>query len=115
MRRFFLLFAFILLGCHDATTASAPAVCRVTPVITPPTATILVGSAITFTSSLEGGCPVALFRNETPAILQLDSVFAASLRVRGISAGLGRFRIRAGAETTLSTVVSVTVAALLTP
>ena len=110
MRHSLALLALIFFGCKEAMTSSVPAACRVTPVITPLTATIPVGSAVTFASTLEGGCPLPLFRNETPAILQLDSV-AASVRVRGLGAGIGRFRVRAGADTTLSTVISVVVTA----
>lgn len=117
MRRSFALFALPLFGCHDVTTSSVPAVCRVTPMISPVTVTIPVGSAVTFASTLESGCPRPLFRNESPAILQLDvdSLSVASVHVHGIAAGVGHFRIRAGADTTLSTLVSVTVTPLGPP
>ena len=110
MRRFYILLAFLFVGCHESNDLLIPA-CRVTPVITPLAVTISVGSTVTFASSLDGGCPAPLFRNESPAILQLsaDSLSVASVHVRGIAAGVGHFRIRAGADTTLSTVVSVTV------
>lgn len=81
--------------------------------VSPSIVAISVGTTVTVASTLDSGCPAPLFQNESPTILQLnsDSLSVASIRVRGIAAGVGHFRVLAGADTTLSTVVLIVVGA----
>lgn len=81
------------------------------PVIgaSPANAIINVSGTVTVDLALNGSCPPALVRNETPTIIQVDSLSAASIRITALTVGNGRVRIRAGGDTLVSTIVPVTV------
>jgi hypothetical protein len=105
----FSAFLLILAGCdHTATPASLTS-CRVIAQAAPTTANIPVGASITVVATREAACPAPLLRNETPAVLQVDSIAPSMIRVTGRAVGEGRLRIRSGVDTLVSMAIPVTV------
>ena len=100
----------LLLGAcdHAAAPAALPA-CRAIAQAAPTSASIPVGASITVVATLEVGCPAPLLRNETPVVLQVDSIAPGSIRVTARTVGEGRLRIRSGVDTLVSVVIPVTV------
>ena len=102
----------LLLGACD--TNSTPAALRSCQAIaqgTPSAAVIRAGTAITVAVTADGGCPLPLVRNETPTIIQVDSIGVLTFRVTGRAIGDGRIRIRSGVDTLVTQVLSFTVVA----
>lgn len=86
-----------------------PAGCRAAASASPSTATVAVGQSVSIALSVASGCPAPLLRNETPAIIQIDSGSFGSVRATGRSPGTGRLTVRSGADTLVATTVSITV------
>ena len=70
-----------------------------------------LGARVTIAATTEEGCPVPIVRNETPDILQLDSVGVARFTVIGKGIGDGRIRILSAVDTLVTQVLSITVEA----
>jgi hypothetical protein len=98
-----------LLACDQRATTGVSTTCRSIAQAAPSTATIAIGSSVNVALALEAACPIPLIRNETPILLQVDSLAPASIRVTGRASGSGRVRVRSGVDTLVSAIVSVTV------
>jgi hypothetical protein len=99
----------LVLACDEHTTAARAAPCRPIAQAGPSAATIAVAASVTIAVSIESGCPAPLVRNETPAVLQVDSVSLGLIRIVGRATGSGQVRVRSGVDTLVSALVSVTV------
>lgn len=86
-----------------------PAGCRAIAQASPSLVRIAVGQSVTIAVTIEQGCPAPLVRNETPAIIQVDSSSLGGLRATALSPGNGRLTIRSGVDTLVATTVSITV------
>ena len=106
-----LVFVLCLGACDTGETSATLPSCRAIAQAAPLAATIPVGSAITIAATAEVGCPLPLVRNETPAVIQIDSVAVATVRVTARAVGDGRVRIRSGVDTLVSIAIRVTVTA----
>ena len=88
---------------------SNPNGCRAVAAASPSTATMSVGQSVSFSLSVEQGCPSPILRNETPTIIQIDSTSLGFVRAKGLSPGTGRLTVRSGVDTLIATTVSITV------
>jgi len=86
-----------------------PAGCRAVAAAAPSNVTISVGQSANISLTIEQGCPAPLVRNDTPSILQVDSVSFGFARATGRAPGAGRLIIRSGVDTLVATTVSITV------
>ena len=86
-----------------------PSGCRAIATAAPSNVTIGVGQSVNIAMTIEQGCPAPLVRNDTPAIVQVDSVSLGFARATGRAPGAGRLIIRSGVDTLVSTTVSITV------
>ena len=75
---------------------------------TPSFSMLGLGATVTIAATMEDGCPAPIVRNETPNILQLDSVGVSTFTVTGKGIGDGRIRIRSAVDTTVTQVLSRT-------
>ena len=73
--------------------------------------TVSVGGTLTVAVTADGGCPLPTVRNETPSIIQLDSVAPTTFRVTGKAVGTGQIRVRSAVDTLVTQLLSVTVVA----
>lgn len=99
----------VLAGCDNNPTVGLLATCDATASVAPTSARIAVGDNVTISETLESGCPSPIVRNDSPALLQVDSVAPGTIRVTGLAAGNGIVRILSGVDTLVSTAVTVTV------
>ena len=86
-----------------------PSGCRAIAAAAPSSVTIGVGQSVNIAMTIEQGCPAPIVRNDTPAIVQLDSVSLGFARATGRAPGAGRLIIRSGVDTLVATTVSITV------
>jgi hypothetical protein len=106
-----ILGAVLLGSCDMDSTVAVPGSCLAIAQGAPLNATVPLGSSITVAATADGGCPLPLVRNETPSIIQMDSVAVVTFRVTGKALGQGRIRIRSGVDTLVTQVLSITVVA----
>jgi len=99
----------VIVGCDNNPTRAVLAACAATASVAPTSARIAVGDNITISETLEAGCPTPIVRNDSPSLLQVDSVAAGMIRVTGLAVGSGTLRILSGVDTLVSTAVTVTV------
>ena len=113
MTRYGILLLVVVAACdqRDFTSAStgSGSQCQAIAQASPASLTIPVGGTGLIAATQEVNCPAPRFRNETPTLLQMDSVSASTFRVTGRVVGNGQVRIRAAVDTTVSQIVSVTV------
>jgi hypothetical protein len=94
-------------GCSE--NMSPATTCAALAKFPPASLTLFVGDVVSFSTTTTAGCPISIVRNETPAIIQVDSVALATYHVKGLAKGTGRIRVIAAADTTVSGLLTVTV------
>lgn len=103
----------VVVGCNadsaPEVAGANPSGCRAIAAAAPSTTTLSVGNSINIAVSIEQGCPAPILRNETPAIIQIDSSSLGLVRATALSPGNGRLTIRSGVDTLVATTVSITV------
>lgn len=98
-------------GCDSSSTPATLSSCQAIAQATPVNSTIPVGAAITVAVTADGGCPRPTVRNETPTVIQLDTIDALSYRVTGRAIGTGHIRVRSGLDSLVTQLLSITVVA----
>lgn len=83
--------------------------CRAIALAAPNLVTLSVGQSVDIAMTVESGCPAPLLRNDTPTILQVDSLAIGFARVSGRSPGAGRLTVRSGVDTLVTASVLITV------
>ncbi|MDB4873832.1 MAG: hypothetical protein JWM41_278 [Gemmatimonadetes bacterium] len=105
-----LVVCVVAIDCSDQPLDVAP--CRAIAQFSPASVTLAVAQSVTIATTVEAGCPAPIVRNETPGVIQLDTIAAGSsgvFRVRGLVAGSGRVRVMSAVDSAVSGTLTVTV------
>lgn len=99
----------VFCACDTTPTVARFSGCRPFASVSPPAAAIHIADTLRLASTIESGCPSPLVRNDTPAVIRLDSISAGIFRVTGLTVGAGRVRVVSPIDTTVAASVAVTV------
>jgi len=110
-RRFcWLLWIAGLAACGGTDQEVAPQTgCRAIAQARPSSVLIAVSQTVHVALTQDGGCPAPIATNETPAVIRLEFQSATELEIAGLAAGAGRIRVRSPIDTTVTSLVSITV------
>jgi hypothetical protein len=104
-----LILALPLAACDQSPSVGALPVCRPIAQLAPTNASLRVGQNVVIAVTRDTGCPAPIVRNETPTLLQLDSLSSGSFRATALAVGTGRVRVLAAADTLVTATTSIVV------
>ena len=98
-------------ACDYAPTLAGGRTCLATVQFSPLSLNLFVGDSAVVAMSLDGGCSPPAVRNETPAVVAVDSLTVGTFQVRGLAAGAGQVRLLSPVDTTVTRALTVVVTA----
>jgi hypothetical protein len=104
-----LILTLLVAACDQSPTVASLPVCQPIAQLAPASASIHVGQIVHIAVARDGSCPAATVRNETPAVIQLDSVSSGLVRVTGLAVGTGRMRVLAAGDTLFTALATIVV------